>query len=271
MWYHSFEGWYFKHQKDGQTVALIPGRGRSGAFVQVITNERSWHFSVPVLRKADRLYAGDCVFSERGIIVSLPGIVGEISYGPLTRLRTNIMGPFQLLPMECRHGVISMFHSLRGTLCIQEKKLNLDGGLGYIEKDSGFSFPTQYLWLQCNAFQEQCSIMVSVARIPFGVLHFTGCICAIIYEGREYRLATYGGVRILQASQEQICLSQGRYLLEIDILEKGKGHLLKSPEGGFMTGMVRESNCTAARFRFWEAGQMVFDLTSSSVGFEYVS
>lgn len=33
MWKRGFEGWYFKHQKDGDMIALIPGRAESGAFV----------------------------------------------------------------------------------------------------------------------------------------------------------------------------------------------------------------------------------------------
>ena len=36
-----------------------------------------------------------------------------------------------------------------------------------------------------------------IIDIPFCGGSFQGCICAIVYGGREYRLATYRGVRIL--------------------------------------------------------------------------
>lgn len=38
-----FEGLYFKHQKGDQMLALIPGRADDGAFIQVLTPERSYH------------------------------------------------------------------------------------------------------------------------------------------------------------------------------------------------------------------------------------
>ena len=119
MWNPEFEGWYFKHQKGRDTVAFIPGQAKSGAFVQVIWPEGARCFPMPALhvdRKGERVYAPGCRFGRNGISVDLPGIRGEISYGPLTPLRSDIMGPFRFFPMECRHGVLSMGHRLRGSL-----------------------------------------------------------------------------------------------------------------------------------------------------------
>ena len=59
--------------------------------------------------------------------------------------------------------------------------LPLDGGLGYIEKDSGISFPCSYLWLQCSDFPKPCSLMLSIAHVPFCASSFRGCICAVLY------------------------------------------------------------------------------------------
>ena len=39
---NGFEGFYFKHQADGMTLALIPGRSRREAFIQVVTNDRAY-------------------------------------------------------------------------------------------------------------------------------------------------------------------------------------------------------------------------------------
>ncbi len=269
MWNNRFEGWYFKHQKGEKTIAFIPGRAKNGAFIQVVTNEVSRHFDVPSLHVTDKICAGRCTFGTDGVTIDLPGIRGEIQYETLTPLHSDIMGPFRFLPMECRHSVISMRHKLTGSLMIEGYETTFDGGLGYIEKDSGRSFPSKYLWLQCNDFPTECSVMVSIAQIPFVVLHFTGCICAIVYEGREYRLATYGGVKIQNAGPKHILLSQGQLMLEIDIFQTETGHPLKSPLRGNMTGIVKECNRTVARFRLWESGRLVFDLTSRNAGFEY--
>lgn len=266
-----FEGWYFKHQKGGDMIAFIPGRAESGAFVQVISSSGSRQFDVPELTvEGGVVRAGNCSFSRQGCRIDLPGISGEVAYGDLTPLRSDIMGPFRFFPMECRHGVISMGHSLSGSLLVDGQRLDLTGGEGYLEKDSGTSFPSSYLWLQCNSFPEPCSLMVSVARIPFCGLHFRGCICALLYGGREYRLATYRGVRIRAFGPEYLCLTQGGLRLEIDITLSHGGHLLRSPVKGRMSGAIRESSNAAVRVRFWEDGRQHFDLSSSHAAYEFV-
>lgn len=266
-----FEGWYFKHQKGGDVLAFIPGIAESGAFIQMLSSAGSRQFDVPELAVREGvIYAGGCEFSRRGCRISLPGVTGEISYGALTPLRSDIMGPFRFLPMECRHGVISMGHTLSGSISVDGEAHVFDGGIGYIEKDSGTSFPSSYQWLQCNSFPEPCSVMLSVAHIPFGGLSFKGCICAIMHGGREYRLATYNGVRICAASGEHICLTQGNLLFEADIEPSQSGHPLRSPVKGSMSGTIRESSNAAVRIRLWRRGEPVFDLESNGAMYEYV-
>ena len=273
MWNPEFEGWYFKHQKGRDTVAFIPGQAKSGAFVQVIWPEGARCFPMPALhvdRKGERVYAPGCRFGRNGISVDLPGIRGEISYGPLTPLRSDIMGPFRFFPMECRHGVLSMGHRLRGSLELPGRAVDFDGGLGYLEKDSGRSFPKSYLWLQCSDFSQPCSIFLSLARIPFCGLVFPGCICAVHFGGREYRFATYEGVKLLETGPGRIVLGQGTRLLEIFLLRREQGHALKSPAKGLMTGMIRECNRAKVRFRFLDGSRLLFDLTSENASLEAV-
>ena len=271
MWKRGFEGWYFKHQKDGDMIALIPGRAESGAFVQMISDGGSRQFDLPELSVwGDTIRAGNCFFSPRGCSIELPGVRGEIAYGPLTPLRSDIMGPFRFFPMECRHGVLSMAHTLRGSLNVDGVPHDFDGGTGYLEKDSGTSFPRSYLWLQCSDFPEPCSIMVSIAEIPFCGMHFTGCICALVHRGREYRLATYNGVCIRAAGEQHICLSQGGLLLEVDLSPSQSGHPLRSPVGGQMSGVIRESSNAWIHVRLWDRRQPVLDLSSPHAVHEYV-
>jgi len=265
-----FEGWYFKHQCGDYTIAFIPGRSESGAFIQVIDGSGSRLINLPILIvKNDVIYTGKCVFSSKGVFIDLPGIKGEIKYGPLTPLRYDIMGPFRFLPMQCRHGVISMNHALQGTLVVDGERRVFDGGAGYIEKDSGRSFPRSYLWLQCNSFSLPCSVMISVADIPFAVLSFRGCICAVIYKGKEYRLATYKGVKIKSFRPDYICLTQGKLKLEIEIDSPDKSFSLFSPVNGKMTGIIKESSNTEIRVCLISRGSKVFDLKSPHASYEF--
>ena len=266
-----FEGWYFRYQNREETLAFIPGRAESGAFIQVLSEERAWNFPLAGLESRNGVIrAGGCSFSRRGAEIDLPGIQGSLHYGRPAPLRRDIMGPFRFFPMECRHSVLSMRHTLHGSISVEGREISFDNGLGYTEKDSGRSFPKKYLWLQFNSFDAPCSIMLAIASVPFSALRFTGCICAILYEGREYRFATYSGVRILAAGPRYIRLAQGGMLFEADILNPGGGMELRAPVNGKMSGRIRESSQAAGRFRLWDRRKLCFDLRGRNVGYEFV-
>lgn len=266
-----FEGWYFKHQCGGDMLAFIPGKAESGAFVQMISQDGSKYFGVDNISVENgRIIAGDCEFSRQGCKINLPDVSGEIKYGENTPLRSDIMGPFRFFPMQCRHGVISMTHTLSGDIKIDGMRHCFDNGTGYIEKDSGRSFPSSYMWVQCNGFDENCSMMTSVATIPFCRFEFTGCICAIIYGGKEYRLATYKGVHISAANAEHICLSQGKLKLEINITPPNNSHALRSPVKGNMSGTIRESGNASIFAKLTDGSKTVFDLQSNQAAYEFV-
>ncbi len=269
MWNRGFEGWYFKHQVKDYMLAFIPGRSQSGSFIQMITSTGSRQFDVQQLTvKKDNIYADNCVFTPSGVEIDLPGVQGRIDYYNLVPLHSDIMGPFSHLPMQCRHGVVSMSHSLKGSIEIDGVDRCFDMGLGYIEKDSGRSFPRSYLWMQCNDFSEPCAVMVSIAHIPFCMFSFKGCLCAIVYQGKEYRLATYYGVRILEARADHIKLLQGKLLLEINICPSELNHTLRSPVKGRMSGNIRESCNALARVRLWDGDKLIFDLSSEHAVYE---
>lgn len=252
-----FSGRYYKHQNEDFTICFIVGKAQSGEFVQVITNDWVRQFDS---RKGFKV-------SRKGIRIKLPGIEGRVNYGKFAALKSDIMGPFRYLPMQCWHSVVSMSHTLDGEFLLDGKSVAMSGGKGYIEGDSGNSFPKEYLWIQSNAFGEDLSVMVSVADIPFAGFHFRGCICAILYRGREYRLATYKGVKICHSDNRCVILKQGKYRLRIDI-EAPEFFPLKAPRMGNMTDVIQESNSAHARFRFWKRNELLFDDRSSHTSFE---
>lgn len=266
-----FLGWYFKHQKDDDIIAFIPGRAKSGAFIQMITPTGSRRFEVPFLFVQNGvIHAGDCRFSRKGAFIELPGVCGELFYSDLTPLESDIMGPFRYFKMECRHSVLSMHHWVSGSLLIDGTLHSYDDGIGYIEADSGTSFPLSYLWLQCNDFSPSCSVMLSVAKIPFAKTVFTGCICAVIYKEKEYRLATYDGVKIHAAGPNEIYLSQKNLLLCAELTDIQKAHPLKAPCNGIMCDTIKECCDAALRLRLFENGRQIFDLKSDHAAYEFV-
>ena len=235
-----FEGFYFKHQKGPDTLSVIAGRAQDGAFIQVITQETSYRARYPVsaYQKGKGLRLADSFFFRDGIRLSIHQrdleLYGRLHYSGLSPIGGDIMGPFRFLPMQCRHSIISMDHKLTGKVCLNGKETDFTGGRGYIEGDSGRSFPKSYTWVQCNDFTENCSIMASVAHIPFAGSWFWGCICVVWLKGKEYRLASYKGAKIRQRDEKQLVLSQGDLSLKVLFLQPGSGHELDAPRGGKM-------------------------------------
>lgn len=262
---HYFEGYYFKHQQKGpggRTLCIIVGYADKERFIQIITED----FSAKVP------FTNENYFSENGIRLNIKTpqltLTGRIGYWNLTPIKYDIMGPFRHLPMECRHGIVSMYHRLDGKVRLNGEVIDFTNGIGYLENDSGRSFPSSYIWIQANDFSKPgCSVMASVARIPFCGMHFRGCICVVKYEGREYRLATYLGVRVVLCTKNRIILKQGKYLLEIRVKNQN-GRRLRAPVNGEMSRMIWETTACPAEFTFYINGKCRFSLRTERASFE---
>lgn len=252
-----FSGRYYRHQKNGNTICFIIGQTADTEFIQILTDDEVIQYD----------YLDGSEINKTGLRMDYPEVQGYVQYGNFLPLRSHIMGPFHFLPMQCNHEIVSMLHTLDGSFIVHGKQIDLTGGLGYIEGDHGRSFPKEYLWLHCNDFSEKISIMVSVASIPFCGIHFTGCICAITFKGKEYRLATYYGVRIHTANEKQVVLTQGHYRLDVRI-SNGHSYPLRSPKNGKMINTIHESNCAKAKFRFTKGDKVIFQTMSEHCSFE---
>jgi hypothetical protein len=275
-----FEGWYYKHQGRDGTVSLIPGinigkNNKRYAFIQVLTKDASYmvNYLYEDFSKSDSgIRIKNNVFSSKGVKLDIKSIkldlTGELEYGPLTPISSDIMGPFRHFKMQCSHGVISMDHSVSGKLLLNEKEIDFSDGKGYIETDRGKSFPERYFWVQCNDFsQEGTSIMAAAAKIPFLFGSFFGCISIVMLRGKEYRLATYKGASVKKCGENSLEIKQGRYTLVIDVSDKTPQKLL-APEMGDMCRTIHESTAKA-RFRFYEQGRLLLETESSGASCEY--
>ncbi len=280
-----FEGWYLKHQNNaGQVLALIPAfhidhAGCRTASIQVISNHGTWWLEYPAAQfQADQkqfgVHIGESRFSCQGIDLHIEqnglSLQGTLTYGPFSSLRSDIMGPFRFFAgMQCSHGVLSMGHSLRGTLELNGEQMDFSNGIGYIETDRGRSFPSSYLWTQCVwDTPEGGSLMLAVATIPLPVGSFTGCICSVFYRSREYRLATYQGGKIEEWSSSGATIRQGTYRLKVELLE-AHGQALRAPAEGSMERTIHESLCAQVRYCFWRGKELLFQHTDPYASFEY--
>lgn len=272
-----FSGMYFKQRGQNGTVAVIPALHRADGEVygsiQLLTEQDNYFLlfrDKPAESRKGEYRIGPSLFSTDGIHLEASGsevvAAGDLRFRNLTEPQCDAMGAFRFLPfMECRHAVYSLRHKVDGCLTINGKTYFFDGGDGYMEGDSGRSFPRKYLWTQC-LFPEG-SVMLSAAEIPYLGLRVKGALAMLLFRGRQYRIATDRGARILRLSPDCVALRQGDLFLSAERLSGG-GAPLRAPRSGAMTRTVREQLRCRARYRFTVAGRTLFAFESDRASFE---
>ncbi len=276
--YNSFYGWYLKCQSDTQTLAVIPAvhnaKNKRTCSIQVITDDDAWivTFNGDLFKRTRRnIYIGENRFGDKGIRLEIHtpqlSVRGHLHFGALFPLKYDIMGPFALVPfMECRHSVWSIRHSVKGTVCINGQNYSFQNAWGYWEGDQGRSFPKEYIWTQCS-FSDG-AIMLSVADIPMAGIHFTGIIGAILWRGKEYRIATYLGARVVRIQNKAVRVVQGSLELDVWLLEASE-RPLKAPTKGNMVRTIHESASCRAFYRFRKNGRTLFAFETDRASFEF--
>lgn len=288
-----FEGWYFKMvSKDENTaLAIIPGvamdeKGVQHAFIQILDGNKlaaQYHtFHIDAFKyRTDRfdVTIGDNHFTNDRIEVNLPLITGKLEFKNLIKWPGNlfspgIMGPFTFIPfMECNHGILSMDHSIAGSLKIKDEDVDFNGGRGYSEKDWGHSFPSAYFWMQSNHFSDpEISFKASVARIPWLGTSFTGFISGLWYKGRLYQFTTYNSTQITKsfADKDKVELMFRNFKHNLHITaHRNHETELASPVAGYMEGRISESMAAKIDVKLLRKnGTVIFEDTGRSAALE---
>lgn len=306
QWYHGadvrppfFEGWYYKLVDCDRLhrLAVIPGifvdpAGRdSHSFVQVLDGEgisaRLYRYPTEEFRAAAGRFdvqVGPNRFSPDGLTLALESpasaLTGEVALGdlspwPVNLLTPGAMGWYSWLPfMETYHGILSLDHTLSGTLTLDGRPLHFDGGRGYLEKDWGRSFPSAWVWMQTNHFEEPgVSLTASVALVPRVGRTFRGFIVGLLRRGRLHRFATYLGSRLerleILGNNVGLTLRGGGLRLEIEA-RGGKAALLHGPSEHDFRPRVEESLAATVSLRLTEtvSGRPLFEGTGKAAGLE---
>ncbi|MGD1823629.1 MAG: tocopherol cyclase family protein [Pleomorphochaeta sp.] len=265
-----FEGWYYKQvSKNGlYTISFIPGISYNildpHCFIQCIISDKNktltshyFKYDVNQFNCQDnpfKVTINNTIFEENNIYIDLKeadiNIKGELHFNQLEPLNNsllcpNIMGYFSYIPkMECNHHIISMNHTIKGSLNIKGEEIDFNDGLGYMEKDWGKSFPKEYIWLQCNHFSKSdIKLALSVATIPFLGFSFKGFFCSLFIDNKEYRFATYNRSKlkfnILKDNQIDITFIKGD--IEVNVSSTIDSVLsLASPKNGVMNDFIKE-------------------------------
>ncbi len=292
-----FEGWYFKQVAAdfSEVLSIIPGISLAKnphAFIQVINgmSGATHYFEYPVSEfHADRrkliIQIGESTFTPEGIKLNIDKqdlyLSGTLEFSnrvtwPRRLWAPGIMGWYSFVPrMECYHAVVSLDHGVAGKLLYQDHEMNFTDGRGYIEKDWGTSMPESWIWLHTNTFESKgTSVMLSIAKIPWGKSFFTGFIAFVLHEGKIYRFATYNGSRILSFNLHNqdlhVSLGNKDFTLEITARQKTAGKL-KAPVKGLMERYIKESIDSDVEIRLSsKPGSLIFSGKAGRSGMELV-
>lgn len=244
---NKFKGYYFKCSSGGQTVALIPAKHGKKASLQIITENNSYNIKYDRIffgDKIPRVKIGNCIFAETGILLDIDRqnvkAKGILRFDSFTLLKYDIMGVFKLFSpiLQCRHRIISMKHNVSGHLLINGEKYIFNNDNCYIEGDEGSAFPRKYIW--AHGFFRDNSVMLSIADVPLFGAEIQGIIAAVYANGKEYRLATYLGAKILSIGNGTAEIRQGKYTLTLKRFSDNSQKLF-APKNGEMKRTVQES------------------------------
>ena len=259
---NGFIGYYFKHASSDALLSIIVGSSNDEDFIQIITEDSA--LKIP--------YKEDDIRVKQGLLIDIEhdntSIHGYIYYNRFTPLKHHIMGPFKYTPLCCQHNIISMKHKVHGSLNYNGKLYDFHNGTGYIEMDSGTSFPKEYIWIQGNEFKSGTNLFLAIAKLDLFKVPFMGCICAVQLKYKEYIFATYKGCKVLKYSKNEIIIKQGSYKLCIypkEII----GYELSAPEDGKMNRTIREQLNSSVQFEFYKNNKVILiDEGRASIEYE---
>jgi tocopherol cyclase len=292
-----FEGWYLKQVSGDRTsvYSFIPGvslnKKDPHAFIQIINgiSGETHYITYPLDQfKAERnifdVTIGDSHFSAKGCEISIKTeeitCTGSLTYGkitpyPSTLLTPDIMGWFSYVPfMECLHDIVSLHHSVDGLISVNGTDIDFGGGDGYIEKDRGRSFPSSWIWAQCNSFtNKNTSLMLSIATIPWLGKSFAGFLGFIHFENETIPFATWNGSKIKSVDrvgkQLSITVENRKYTLELTIVENSSGTLI-APVTGSMDRHIKESVDSKISFSLFRGEELVVSDKGTHAGLEII-
>jgi tocopherol cyclase len=295
---HYFEGWYFKHvsQDLQHTCSFIPGISLVDkdphAFIQILNgytgdthyvryplNEFLWSRNMLYLK------IGESVFTEKQIILKIEDknliLSGQIEYQNIIRypkslLSPGIMGWYSFVPfMECKHGIVSVNHELKGEIFINGEIIDFNNGKGYIEKDWGVSFPEAWLWIQSNNFDEKdTSFSFSIAKIPWLGKFFVGFIAFLYLNKKFYLFSTYNNSIVSEIKHDpgkiEIAVKNKNNILKIRITVKSFGDL-KAPALGEMSRRIKESIDSEVHLQLFDKHNcQLYEGTGKKAGLEVI-
>ncbi|TFG19263.1 MAG: hypothetical protein EU530_06690 [Promethearchaeota archaeon] len=300
-----FEGWYFKiiDSRSENIYAIIPGIAinkkskNSHSFIQILNGKTAEYYYIrfPLSNfhaEKDTFFVsiGPNTFSENHIHLEIEDEIkvnADLNFSNLIKLKRTFFNPgvmalYTWLPfMQTKHGVVSMNHMVDGFFALNGNRIDFTNGKGYIEKDWGTSFPSNWIWMQSNHFEEkERSFMFSLAKIRYLGIQFTGFLGVLWDKGKILRFGTYTGAKIrnltIDPTHVQFEIHMKNDILEISAAksldESGSTITAKmmTPSLGEMSAKCMESISSTIKITHYRKNkeELIFTDTGLNTGLE---
>lgn len=172
-----------------------------------------------------------------------------------------------------------MDHRVDGKFSIDDVALEMVNGKGYLEKDWGFNFPRNWIWLQSNHFAKHpsSSLFLSIASVPWRSFSFPGFLVGFWHDGQLRKFCSYTGAtfKLITANSSHVhaTIENNEEILEI-VANRRPGALIWGPRDGRMQRFVEESVSSSVEVKlFSKIGtekKVLFEDTGFHSGLEVV-
>lgn len=296
-----FEGWYFKlvDKRARNAFALIPGvfwgkqkrdhhsflhilDGRYAGYEYVSLPTKCFSAASPLKIILDQIGS----FSLKQISLAVQGneqnVAAAVQFHqrkpwPSRLWSPGSMGPYNFLPgMQCYSQVCLMDAELSGCVQINGRRINMDGGRGYVEKNWGRAFPHSWIWIQSNNFLgEDAALSCSIGHIPLLSTSFRGFLIGLYVQGTFYEFTTMNRSKmkiISLAPDIELEVTNKQYTLSLITKSRPESFILcRGPRNGQMVPLVEESLKGRLDAALYErsSGRRVWHDTAKAVGLEY--
>lgn len=263
---HYFIGHYYKFiTKDSKfSFAFILSVQNKKPTRQLILRDASYTLSDEAILKVVDDKTVFINIEEQGLSMN-----GILKLGDYHKPKHNIMSFFALFKMECKHSIRSLYHSVSGSLTLNDKEISFEKGRGYIEGDEGYSFPSEYLWY--NSLSDDYTVTLAIARVPFMFSSFLGLLCVIRIGDKEYNLSTYKGGKIKIINRRHVLISKGKYHLMVNYsVDQPTPPLLLAPTNAGMDRMIKENLVIPSSFTFVKGREIILERADKASSLEYM-
>ena len=295
-----FEGWYYRivTKDNSRTFAFIPGISlgnnavENHSFIQLLDgNNKFYHYfkynetSFSTKNNPFKVRIDNNSFRMNGISLdiykdslSLKGylVFSNIRKWDDSTLNPGSMGFYNYLTfMECYSQVCAINGTCSGILNYNGEVIDFTGGTVYIEKNWGKSFPLEWLWVQCNTFNDnRCSLTCSFGHIPFPIKSFKGFLIAITVDDILYKFTTLNKSKItmdLSNDVEVIATNKNLRLTFKTLSNTDEFILCYGPKNGEMTPYVNESLISTVYLKLENktTNEIIYEGIGSNAGIEY--